>query len=305
LIFTPQDKKRWNISFFRRKLPIPISGMAIIILIFLVWFYYADFIKSSLSPKKLPSVTKELSLTDQPKRQIPEKKYSSSSSPPKLSEYSSSKLISPASKTEWLISEIFDTPNSEPSTSATSAESEDSYPNQTQTEIKSEENKKDNKVIVKSGDTLTRIAANHYPNRIILGIKEIIQANPEITNPNLIYPGQVLSLPSAKSNLELQSETNKKTLLKFAIKICTLVNSNQALAEDYIDELKQKGYGAYAITKRTNQGKIIYEIYIGNYETQEEAETIAAIFRKQGKEPEILIKTNNGKTFPDNEEEIK
>ena len=32
-----------------------------------------------------------------------------------------------------------------------------------------------------------------------VGTSEIIQANPQISNPNLIYPGQVLAIPQADS----------------------------------------------------------------------------------------------------------
>ena len=44
---------------------------------------------------------------------------------------------------------------------------------------------------VVSGDTMWKIAVKHQ-----IGLSEIIEANPQITNPALIYPGQVLTIPA-------------------------------------------------------------------------------------------------------------
>jgi len=43
---------------------------------------------------------------------------------------------------------------------------------------------------VKSGDTMWKIAVKHQ-----VGLSELISANPQIKNPNLIYPGQKLNIP--------------------------------------------------------------------------------------------------------------
>ncbi|MBE7060127.1 MAG: SafA/ExsA family spore coat assembly protein [Ruminococcaceae bacterium] len=45
--------------------------------------------------------------------------------------------------------------------------------------------------MVVSGDTMWKIAVKHQ-----IGLSEIIEANPQITNPALIYPGQVLTIPT-------------------------------------------------------------------------------------------------------------
>jgi uncharacterized YkwD family protein/spore coat assembly protein SafA len=44
---------------------------------------------------------------------------------------------------------------------------------------------------VKSGDSMWKIASKYQ-----VGVSEIIQANPSIKNPNLIYPGQKLTVPN-------------------------------------------------------------------------------------------------------------
>ena len=48
--------------------------------------------------------------------------------------------------------------------------------------------------VVKAGDTLSGIAAANNTT-----VAKIVAANPQITNPNLIKPGQVITLPAAKA----------------------------------------------------------------------------------------------------------
>ena len=49
---------------------------------------------------------------------------------------------------------------------------------------------------VVSGDTMWKLAVQYQ-----VGTGEIIQANPQISNPNLIYPGQVLQIPQLDSTV--------------------------------------------------------------------------------------------------------
>lgn len=49
---------------------------------------------------------------------------------------------------------------------------------------------------VTAGDTMWKLAVRYQ-----VGTSEIIQANPQISNPNLIYPGQVLQIPQLDSNV--------------------------------------------------------------------------------------------------------
>lgn len=49
---------------------------------------------------------------------------------------------------------------------------------------------------VARGDTMWKIAVKYQ-----VGTSEVIKANPQVTNPNLIYPGQVLSIPQENSSV--------------------------------------------------------------------------------------------------------
>lgn len=48
---------------------------------------------------------------------------------------------------------------------------------------------------VQKGDSMWKIAVKNE-----IGVSEIIGANPQVKNPNLIYPGQVLNIPSLDSS---------------------------------------------------------------------------------------------------------
>lgn len=49
---------------------------------------------------------------------------------------------------------------------------------------------------VVKGDTMWKVAAKYQ-----VGTSEVIDANPQISNPNLIYPGQVLNIPQVNSSV--------------------------------------------------------------------------------------------------------
>lgn len=49
---------------------------------------------------------------------------------------------------------------------------------------------------VQSGDTMWKIASKYQ-----VGTSEIITANPSVKNPNMIYPGQKLAIPTADMNV--------------------------------------------------------------------------------------------------------
>ena len=50
---------------------------------------------------------------------------------------------------------------------------------------------------VAKGDTMWKIASKHQ-----VGTSELIRANSQITNPNMIYPGQVLTIPQMEASVQ-------------------------------------------------------------------------------------------------------
>lgn len=60
---------------------------------------------------------------------------------------------------------------------------------------------------VKSGDSMWKIAVKYQ-----IGLSEIIAANPQIQNPNLIYPGDILTIPQIETSvLSFEEEVIKLT----------------------------------------------------------------------------------------------
>lgn len=55
--------------------------------------------------------------------------------------------------------------------------------------------------IVKPNDSMWKIAVKHQ-----IGLSEIIHANPQIKNPNLIYPGQKLTVPNIDDIKKMENE---------------------------------------------------------------------------------------------------
>ena len=49
---------------------------------------------------------------------------------------------------------------------------------------------------VVKGDTMWKVAAKYE-----VGTSEVIEANPQISNPDLIYPGQILTIPEVNSSV--------------------------------------------------------------------------------------------------------
>ena len=65
---------------------------------------------------------------------------------------------------------------------------------------------------VEKGDTMWKIASKYH-----VGTSEVIRANSQISNPNLIYPGQVLTIPQEDSSV-----------LAFENEVICLVNEQRA-----------------------------------------------------------------------------
>ena len=65
---------------------------------------------------------------------------------------------------------------------------------------------------VVKGETIWKIASQYQ-----VGTSEIISANPQISNPNLIYPGQVLTIPQEDDSV-----------LAFENEVIRLVNEQRA-----------------------------------------------------------------------------
>lgn len=76
---------------------------------------------------------------------------------------------------------------------------------------------------VASGDTMWKIAVKYQ-----VGVSEIINANPQIANPDLIYPGQIINIPTLNSTVS----SYEKEVVRLVNEI-RVQNGLKALTEDW------------------------------------------------------------------------
>jgi spore coat assembly protein SafA len=63
---------------------------------------------------------------------------------------------------------------------------------------------------IQSGDTMSRIAETHG-----VSLQELIKANPQISNPSLIKPGQAVKIPSGQvGHLRPDNRASRQILSK-------------------------------------------------------------------------------------------
>jgi LysM repeat protein len=76
--------------------------------------------------------------------------------------------------------------------------------------------------VVQRGDTLRKIAA-----RYDISLKDLIAANPQVTNPNLVYRGQMIYLPGAGSLYTVErGDTMKKIASRHGTTLQSLIALN-------------------------------------------------------------------------------
>jgi uncharacterized YkwD family protein/spore coat assembly protein SafA len=93
---------------------------------------------------------------------------------------------------------------------------------------------------VKSGDSMWKIAVKYQ-----IGVSEIISANRQITNPNMIMPGQNLSIPNINDVKKLESEVVRLVNIERAKHGLAPVKENWELsrvARYKSTDMKTKGY---------------------------------------------------------------
>ena len=80
---------------------------------------------------------------------------------------------------------------------------------------------------IQKGDTLRKIA-----DRINVTVNDILLVNPQITNANLIYVGQIIALPASASYYTIQSgDTLKKIAARFGTTLDALIALNPQIAD--------------------------------------------------------------------------
>lgn len=77
---------------------------------------------------------------------------------------------------------------------------------------------------VTGNDTMWTISKRH-----MISLNSLIQANPQVANPNIIWPGMVLNVPNTGSSSKVQQGTATATST-YASQVVTLVNKERTKA---------------------------------------------------------------------------
>jgi uncharacterized YkwD family protein/spore coat assembly protein SafA len=94
--------------------------------------------------------------------------------------------------------------------------------------------------VVQTGDTLWKIAVKYQ-----IGVKEIIDANPQFPNPDMIYPNQKVNIPNidATKNIEVQvQELVNQERSKAGLKPLQMDWELQRVARTKACDMANKGY---------------------------------------------------------------
>lgn len=152
------------------------------------------------------------------------------------------------------------------------------------------------KVTVQKGDTLTTIISRRSPEHVTATLDALLNVNPFIKNPDLIFPGQVLLLPRQTGASSPPERPSTPQVSVFTIQVCTLSRSSRTVAEDYASYLQGKGYPTHVEEMRARDGNTMFKICIGRYQTEAEAIEAALHFQEKEGKPFIIMRSEPEKT---------
>lgn len=147
-------------------------------------------------------------------------------------------------------------------------------------------------VIVQDGDTIAGIASRYYPDDPHRSIRALLAANPHITNRNLIYPGQSITLPEITRRPFPVPTPEAHPQGPFALQLRQIFDSGKAVAEIYARYLRAQGYAACLSETESSQGKPAYALRLGVYETEQKAREAAAAFEQTQQTPCMVVPLN-------------
>jgi type II secretory pathway predicted ATPase ExeA len=120
-------------------------------------------------------------------------------------------------------------------------------------------------------DGLIRIVSTYYPDDKEIGYDAVILANPRITNEDIIYPGQTLSLPKVDKSNNIITVGGKDYFKIYG----QYYNATEvAKAESKLRELQL--HFVVRETEIPNEGKI-YRVFLGGYNSQNELKKAMAL----------------------------
>lgn len=130
-------------------------------------------------------------------------------------------------------------------------------------------------VVVRPGESLGAIVTRHYPDHYQMGLLAMRLANRNDLKDDLIYPGQVLSLPKMKlagRSMQLDDHLFYAPYGRYY--------SSESLSKD-TNWLKNKKIRFFVLPSRDSKGKAFYQVVFGGY--GQEAELQEALLKMKTK----------------------
>jgi len=122
---------------------------------------------------------------------------------------------------------------------------------------------------------LMKVAAKHYPDNKLIGFAAIILANPQITNEDLIFPGEELFLPNVKTKDKIIILNDNQHYLLYKR------YSDVSMFKKTVSTLKQRQVRfKYRKTHNITDSNI-YRIYLGGYEREDDLMNALTVAEKR------------------------
>jgi general secretion pathway protein A len=128
--------------------------------------------------------------------------------------------------------------------------------------------RKDQRVIVQDGATISQIASDAYEANTILGMDLIKEFNPQIKNLNWVSAGQDLLLPSLTPETLVRRQTDGTYHLIVAS------FRSRTVADEYALLLSKQGHPVTLTTRKVSDNLLLYRLEIGGLKNLEEANQI-------------------------------
>ncbi len=121
---------------------------------------------------------------------------------------------------------------------------------------------------------LLRIVAAYYPDDPGIAYDAVILANPPIDNEDIIYPGQILSLPKVDKNDQVITLSNNQHYWIYKIYY------NSSDVEKVLSTLRERQVRCLVRETLLPDAGKIYRIFLGGYDSKEELKEAIALTKK-------------------------
>lgn len=130
-------------------------------------------------------------------------------------------------------------------------------------------------IIVRKGESVTRLAEKHYGRSNITLAALIQDANPEITNADLISINQKIRIPRIAEGCLIVPASNNS----YKINVGTFLNPN--FANLFREEPSLKGKNVEVIARKATPKDTWYQVIVGNYKNSDDVLKEIAILKER------------------------